>query len=371
MVIIPCCLMLASLGLSMALLPRIGIVGAAWGLVVPMFLAAFVYLHIGARTCGIHVRDLLSTSFDGLFLPVVAFLGMGFSINSLTGPGWTSVVAALLGGGLGYLITFLLTGAREDELRLVRKLVEVPRAAGYQSYRRLRRLLARVGFLRSGYYLLLSIREAVMDSPARGQAELNHEFEPREDPWDYATVSYQGDRIRSELAALDSVRGTARFGKALEVGCAEGAFTEMLAPRCESLLAVDISSIALARARRRLRTEERVRFAEWDLRVDPIPDTYDLIVMIHALEYIRNPLYVRRARSKLVNSLLPGGYFLVGTMKVAEIYEDAWWGRYLLRSGKRINDLFSGHPALKVIWNAEFYLGKDFVSYDVLLQKKG
>lgn len=371
MVIIPCCLMVTSLALTLVLLPRIGIVGAAWGLVVPMFLAAFVYLHIGARTCGIRVADLISTSFRGLLLPVLAFLALGFSINSLTGPGWTSVVAALLGGGIGYLISFILSGAREEELTLVRKLTEVPRAEAYHSYRRLRRLLARIGFLRSGYYLLLAVRDAVKDSPAHGQAELNHEFEPREDPWDYASVSYQGDRIRSEVAALDSVRGAARFGRALEVGCAEGMFTEMLAPRCESLLAVDISSVALTRARRRLQGDERVHFAEWDLRVDPVTDTYDLIVMIHALEYIRNPLYVRRARSKLVNSLLPGGYFLVGTMKVAEIYEDAWWGRYFLRSGKRINNFFSGHPALKVVWTAEFYLGKDFVSYDVLLQKKG
>lgn len=371
LVIIPCCLMVASLGLTLILLPRMGFVGAAWGLVVPMLLASLVYLRIGARTCGINVRDLIYSSIAGLLLPVLVFLAIGLGINSLAGPGWTGVVATCLGGGLGYLISFIFTGAREDELALVRKAIDVPRAVGYDSYRRLRHLLARVGFLRSGYYLLLAIREAVNDSPARGRAELNHEFEPREDPWDYATVSYQGDRIRSELAALDAVRGATRFGKVLEVGCAEGMFTEMLAPRCEALLAVDISPIALSRARRRLGADGSIRLAEWDLRVDPVPDTFDLIVMIHALEYIRNPLYVRRARTKLVNGLRPGGYLLVGTMKVADIYEDAWWGRYFLRSGKRINKFFADHPALKVVWTAEFYLGKDFVSYDVLLQKKG
>src|SRR5271157_743 len=128
LVIIPCCLMVTSLGLSLVLLPRIGIVGAAWGLVGPMFLAAFVYLHIGAHTCGIRVGGLISTSFGGLLLPILAFLAISLSINSLTGPGWTSVATALLGGGLGYLITFLFCGAREEELMLVRKLVESPRA---------------------------------------------------------------------------------------------------------------------------------------------------------------------------------------------------------------------------------------------------
>lgn len=249
------------------------------------------------------------------------------------------------------------------------KIAEAPRSAGYRAYRRLRHSLARIGFLRSGYYLLLAIREAVMDSPARGQAELNHEFEPREDPWDYATVSYQRDRIRSEVEMLDAVRGTARFGRALEVGCAEGMFTKIFAPRCDSLLAVDISPVALNRARRRLQGDERVQFAEWDLRVNSVLGTYDVIVIIHALEYIRNPVYIHKARTKLVNSLRPGGYLLVGTMQVAEIYEDAWWGRYFLRSGKRINNFFAEHPALKVVRTEEFYLGKDYVAYDVLLRK--
>jgi O-antigen/teichoic acid export membrane protein/2-polyprenyl-3-methyl-5-hydroxy-6-metoxy-1,4-benzoquinol methylase len=369
LVFIPCCLMVASLGLTVVLLHRIGVVGAAWGLVVPMFIASLVYLHIGARTCGVRVRDLIAAAYDGLLLPVLALLVICLSINSLAGPGWAGVVAATVGGGLGYLICFILTGAREEELMLIRGVVNDPRAVGCDLYRRLRRLLARIGFLRSGYYLLLAVREALLDSPARGQAELNHEFEPREDPWDYATVSYQRERIRSEVGMLDSVRGAARFGKALEVGCAEGIFTEILAPLCESLLALDISQVALTRARRRLAADQHVRFEEWDLRVNPVPGTFDLIVMIHALEYIRNPLYVHRARAKLVDSLHPGGYLLVGTMKVTEMYEDAWWGRYFLRSGKRINNFFAEHPALKVVQTAEFHLGKDYLAYDILLQK--
>jgi SAM-dependent methyltransferase len=146
-------------------------------------------------------------------------------------------------------------------------------------------------------------------------------------------------------------------------------FTESLASRCDSLLAVDISPIALSRARRRLLGNERVQFAEWDLRVNPVPGTFDVIVIIHALEYIRNPVYIHKARTKLVDSLRPGGYLLVGTMRVGEIYEDAWWGRYFLRSGKRINDFFAKHPALEVVRTAQFHLGKDYVADDVLLRK--
>lgn len=250
-----------------------------------------------------------------------------------------------------------------------RRTTETSRGLAADLYHRVRHSLARIGFLRSGYMLLRSIREAALDGPARGEAELNQEFEPGEDPWNYATASYQRDRIRLEMEMLDSVRGDGRFGKALEVGCAEGIFTEELVSRCENLLAVDISSVALARAQHRLQGKEGVRFAHWDLRIDPMPDTYDLIVVIHALEYIRNPFYIRRAREKLVNSLRPGGFLLIGTMKVADIYEDAWWGKYLLRSGKRINNFFAGHHAMTLSRAEELHLGAEYVAYDVLLQK--
>jgi 2-polyprenyl-3-methyl-5-hydroxy-6-metoxy-1,4-benzoquinol methylase len=252
---------------------------------------------------------------------------------------------------------------------LHRNVIEIPRAGSSSIYRRIRSLLARVKLLRSGYFLLRAIREAIEDSPARGQAELNHVFESHEDPWDYATAPYQVDRIRREVGMLDAVRGAHRFGAALEVGCAEGLFTEELVPLCDSLLAADISSVALARAGRRLQGCERVQFVKWDLRVDPVPGTYDLIVIIHALEYVRNPLHIRQARTKLVNSLHPGGYLLMGTMMIGEIYENAWWSRFFLRSGKRINNFFAAHPSLKVVQTKEFYLGRDYVAYDVLLRK--
>jgi len=236
-------------------------------------------------------------------------------------------------------------------------------------YWRIRHSVARIGPLRSGYYLLRSIREAVQDSSERGRAELNLEFEGKKDPWNYATTPNQLERIRSEIGMLDAVRGKERFRNALEIGCAEGLFTEKLSPLCERLLAVDISSVALDRARMRL-GKGGVDFALWDMRADPIPEAYDLIVVIHAMEYVRNPLCIRRVRTKLVKGLSHGGYLLLGTMKVADIYEDAWWGRFLLRSGNRINDFFARHRGLKVVRTAQFPLGKDHRAYDVLLQKR-
>ncbi len=244
------------------------------------------------------------------------------------------------------------------------------RVAQLTPYRRMRHALARVGFLRSSYFLLLSIWEAMLDSPTSGETELNHEFAPLEDPWSYSTDPHHVHRISGEVGMLDAVRGNRRYAKAFEVGCAEGLFTEKLAPLCDSLLAADISSVALERARQRLQAFEQVQFVHWDLRVDPVPEIYDLIVTVHALEYVRNPFHIRRVRERFVNSLRPGGYLLIGTMKTADVYEDSWWGRFFLRSGKRINDFFAAHPSLKVIQTEEFRLANEDVAFDVLLQKE-
>ena len=247
--------------------------------------------------------------------------------------------------------------------------IEGPRGTGWSRYyRRMRRELSRVSYLRSGYYLLLAIGEALRDNPKRGQAELDREFTPHEDPWNYATDPSHLERIRREMEMLDAVRGNRRFERVLEIGCAEGLFTEKLAPRCDSLLSADISTVALIRARHRLQAYLQVQFVHWDLRVDSIPGVFDLIVIVHALEYVRNPLHIRRARAKLVDSLRPGGYLLIGTMKTADVFENSWWGRFFLRSGKRINEFFAAHAALKVVQTANIPLGEN-IAFDMLLHK--
>ena len=86
-------------------------VGAAWGLVVPMFFAALVYLRAGARTCQIRVRDLLHSAFDGLLLPGLVLLAIALCIQSVTRPGWAGVIATAVGGGLAYVTSFLLWAA--------------------------------------------------------------------------------------------------------------------------------------------------------------------------------------------------------------------------------------------------------------------
>lgn len=45
----------------------------------------------------------------------------------------------------------------------------------------------------------------------------------------------------------------------------------------------------------------------------------------------------------------PGGYLLLSDPRQSEVFESAWWGRYLVRGGFRILESISRHPALQVI----------------------
>ena len=73
-------------------------------------------------------------------------------------------------------------------------------------------------------------------------------YEGSPDPWGFETSTYERSKYERTLGVL----GNRRFRRALEVGASIGVFTEMLAPRCDELLAVDASERAVAAARERL-----------------------------------------------------------------------------------------------------------------------
>ncbi len=213
----------------------------------------------------------------------------------------------------------------------------------------LRQVLRQIPMARSAWHLAREVKPLLLDSPARARGEYEAEFARARDPWGFETDPVAGrDRFDRELAMLDAVRGPSCFGRALEVGCAEGAFTELLERRCESLLAVDVSPIALGRARTRRHWGPGVCFEEWDLGLDPMPATFDLIVAEGVLDCFCRPRRLRAACAKIVAALRPGGYLLAGNPRQSEVSETARWGRWLIRGGKWIDAFLAGHPALRV-----------------------
>lgn len=115
--------------------------------------------------------------------------------------------------------------------------------------------------------------------------KLDRQFRKREDPFSYGTDPYE----KARLAALDAALGAGRLGTVLEAACAEGHLTERLVRRAAQVVAVDISAVALERARLRA---PGARFVEADLlawRPGPLAP-FDAIVLPEVLYYLDRPV---------------------------------------------------------------------------------
>lgn len=212
-----------------------------------------------------------------------------------------------------------------------------------------------------------TLKDVWLDGSEHSQVELRQEFS-RPDPWRYSTDELEKMRHCGELAMLDRVRGACRIQQVLELGCAEGIFTELVASRGDSLVAADFNPVALQRARERCRHYGHIQFASIDLRAEPLPGTFDLICAVHVLDYIQSPLALEKVREKIVNALQPGGYLLLGCVRFDSFIDKSWWSKFLLRGGGNINSFFARHPQLTVVDSAIHPLAR-CDSLDILLRK--
>ena len=101
------------------------------------------------------------------------------------------------------------------------------------------------------------------------------------DPWGFSTNSWEAEKYARTLQLC----GSGPFDSALEIGCGEGVFTEAVAPRCNRLLAVDISSVAVERAQARLHASPHVVVDERMLPHAMPEGPFDLIVASDVLYY--------------------------------------------------------------------------------------
>ncbi|GAA0761742.1 hypothetical protein GCM10009076_15070 [Erythrobacter ramosus] len=96
----------------------------------------------------------------------------------------------------------------------------------------------------------------------------------------------------------------------LEVGCAEGWVTTHLAQRAERLLAIDISSVAIERARVECRDFAYIEFKEEDVAEGIPRGPFDAIVCAGVLVYV--PTVDQEAlRDRIVDELAESGDLLL------------------------------------------------------------
>jgi SAM-dependent methyltransferase len=126
-------------------------------------------------------------------------------------------------------------------------------------------------------------------------------YETSSDPWDYLSSDYEREKYADTLAAL----GPGRLGRVLEVGCSIGVFTQLLAPRCERLVAIDFAPRALAIARERLAGARGVEVLQASFPEQIPAGRWDAIVCSEVLYYL-DARSLRRAVAWLDDQLALG-----------------------------------------------------------------
>jgi SAM-dependent methyltransferase len=114
-------------------------------------------------------------------------------------------------------------------------------------------------------------------------------YEESPDPWDYGSSEYEREKYAATLAAI----GPGPYGRALEVGCSIGIFTEMLTPRCERLVAMDFSPRAIALASERLQGRSRVELLQGSFPEEVPAGRWDLVVCSEVLYYLDSDTFLR------------------------------------------------------------------------------
>lgn len=122
------------------------------------------------------------------------------------------------------------------------------------------------------------------------------------DPWSFESRWY--DRRKHSLTAAIVPRRRYRSG--FEPGCSTGRLTELLAPYCERLLAVDAVRSAVATAAERLAARPHVTVERAEMPHDWPDATFDLIVLSE-LGYYFDDADLDTLLTRAVGSLEPGG----------------------------------------------------------------
>lgn len=163
----------------------------------------------------------------------------------------------------------------------------------------------------------------------------DHLFSGTPDPWGYGKCLLSHERRRLLLEKLPE----ATYASMLEIGCAEGWITRLLAARTQQLTAIDISEVALARARDRCRDLGNIIYRRVDILEDAVEGRYDAVVCAGVLVYL--PLAVQPLlRDRILALLAPGATLLLEHTVVAYPGEI---------SGRDVHDLYRRHPDLELV----------------------
>jgi peptidoglycan/xylan/chitin deacetylase (PgdA/CDA1 family)/SAM-dependent methyltransferase len=154
---------------------------------------------------------------------------------------------------------------------------------------------------------------AAAGSAPRNRVFDRHHFESvflsQRDPWRYAT-EFERRKYEHTLELIEPA------SRALELACAEGMFTELLAGRVEQLIATDIAQTAVERTAATCARFGHVAVAQLDFRSDSLGGPHDLIVCSEAFYYLDGVEELRMVGERIADALRPGGVFVTAHSNV-------------------------------------------------------
>lgn len=131
-------------------------------------------------------------------------------------------------------------------------------------------------------------------------------FRKRIDPWNYRASPFEAFKRHVLLRAC----GLRHYGRGLELACANGETTRLLARRCLRLLAVDASPTAVAAAKKRTRDLPSVTVGLATLPATMPRGPFDLIV-VSEIAYYLSGNDLRGLIGRIEQALAPGGRVVV------------------------------------------------------------
>lgn len=154
------------------------------------------------------------------------------------------------------------------------------------------------------------------------------------DPWGYQASRYDLRKYDLAVATLPD----RHYRSAYEPAAGTGEFTARLAPRCDHLLASDVSAGSVDRIRERLAGVDGVTVERHDLPADFPEGPFDLVVLAEFGYYLPRP-ELEETLDRATAALEPGGTLLAvhGRGSTPDIYApgDIVHRRLFRRSGLR------------------------------------
>jgi LmbE family N-acetylglucosaminyl deacetylase/2-polyprenyl-3-methyl-5-hydroxy-6-metoxy-1,4-benzoquinol methylase len=131
------------------------------------------------------------------------------------------------------------------------------------------------------------------------------------DPWQLASNRFEHLRYAT---MLNMVRARGPFRRALEIGCAAGFFTKLLADHCGSLHVVDVLPEAIERAAAHVGRREGLTWEVASASEEFASGRmFDLIVIAEVLAYLPDLYTLRATVARLSGRLAPGGLLVFGS----------------------------------------------------------